>query len=69
MLSRKVNKVISGTELSQSEIRILRVKNTKMLRTQTESKIIEKTAEAKKTHTPQDHKSALDHPQRKRQVL
>ena len=68
MLSRKVNKVISGTKLSQSEIRIPRVKNTKVLRTQTESKIKEKTAQAKRTHTPQVHKSALDHPQRKRQV-
>ena len=44
LLSKEVNKVISGTKLSQSEIRIPRVKNTKVLRTHTESKIIEKLA-------------------------
>ena len=39
-----------------------------MLRTHTESKIIGKIAQAKKIHTPQDHKSALDHPQKEHQV-
>ena len=39
-----------------------------MLRTHTESEIIGKIAQAKKIHTPQDHKSALDHPQKEHQV-
>ena len=55
MLSREVNKVISGTNQSQSEIRIPRVKNTKVLRTQTESKI---GSSKENTHTPRSQKCA-----------
>ena len=68
MVSRKVNKVISGTKQNQSETRIPRVKNTKVFRTQTRPKIIKKTAQARKKHTPQEHKSVLDHPLRNLQV-
>ena len=55
LLSKEVNKVISGTKLSQSEIRIPRVKNTKVLRTQTESKI---RSSKENTHTPRSQKCA-----------
>ena len=68
MLNREVNKVISGTKQSQSETRIPRVENTKVLRAHTESKIVGKIAQTKKIYTPQDHKSALDHPQIEHQV-
>ena len=68
VLSKKVNKVISGLKKGQSKISFPRAKNTKVLRTQINLKIAKKITQTKKTCKSLEHKSALGHPQQEYQV-